>query len=95
MVAKAVHRDEAKRRRGGHGVERMLHGERSGSWWRKPYTESKRSGDEVGMGWSECCMAKALHRDSDKMTIPPKSDIIIPDAEIPPGGKSFQPVFES
>ncbi len=27
MVAKAVHRDEAKRRRGGHGVERMLHGE--------------------------------------------------------------------
>ena len=26
MVAKAVHRVEAERRRGGHGVERMLHG---------------------------------------------------------------------
>lgn len=55
----------------------------------RPCTEPKRSGDEVGMA------AKALHRDPDKMTIPPKSDIIIPDAEIPPGGKSFWQVFES
>lgn len=49
----------------------------------RPCTEPERS------------VAKALQRDPDKMTIPPKSDIIIPDAEIPPGGKSFWQVFES
>lgn len=60
----------------------MLHGVR-------PCTEPERRRGGHGVA------AKALHRDPDKMTIPPKSDIIIPDAEIPPGGKSFWQVFES